>query len=316
MTESKLGIFDEVRQYPDPSAARRFGSLVGLDEAKERLVKEARLLLDPESLAVWCINKHQRKKLKITELFHDRPALFIFSGDVGTGKTVLAETFGDVVAREIGIPIQLFALSLSARGTGTVGEMTQLISVAFSEVKEVAKKAVARGGKNTAGIVFLIDEADALAQSRESGQMHHEDRAGVNALIRGLDSLAAANLPVVVVMCTNRLGALDPAVRRRSAVTLKFNRPDDDQRAAFLRPILEELNFTSQQIRSLVTATGAAPGRSYGYTYSDLAQRLLPGLVLAAYPSNPITFDMAKQVLERHPPTPPFREDPNLLTLS
>ena len=52
-----------------------------------------------------------------------------------------------------------------------------------------------------------------MAQSRELGQMHHEDRAGVNALIRGVDYL---------VMCTNRLEALDHAVpiRRRKIESL------------------------------------------------------------------------------------------------
>lgn len=110
-------------------------------------------------------------------------------------------------------------------------------------------------------------------------------------------------------MCTNRLEALDPAVRRRAAFTFTFSRPNDTQRATFLKSVLEELDFSPQQIRSLVTATGTTHGRSYGYTtYSDLAQRLLPGLLLAAYLSSPITFDLAKEVIERHPPTPPFRE--------
>jgi hypothetical protein len=49
--DNKVGIFEEVREFPDPTAARRFASLVGLDEMKDRLLKEARLLLDPESLA-------------------------------------------------------------------------------------------------------------------------------------------------------------------------------------------------------------------------------------------------------------------------
>ena len=109
-------------------------------------------------------------------------------------------------------------------------------------------------------------------------------------------------------MCTNRLDALDPGVRRRAAATFKFSRPGDSQRQAFLQPILQELGFTPQQIHSIVIATGATHGHTYGYTYSDLAQRLLPGLLLAAYPSRPITFDLAKDVIERHPPTPPFRE--------
>jgi SpoVK/Ycf46/Vps4 family AAA+-type ATPase len=307
MMDDKVGIFEEVREYPDPATARRFASLVGLDQMKERLLKEARLLLDPESLMAWS-NKHHRQKTKIVDLFRDRPPLFIFAGDVGTGKTILAETFGDAVAREAGIGVTLYALSLNARGTGAVGEMTSLLSAAFAEVKQAAKRGMGRGGKHRSGIVLLIDEADALAQSRELGQMHHEDRAGVNALIRGVDDLATGNLPAIVVMCTNRLEALDPAVRRRAAVTFAFSRPNETQREALLKPVLEELGFTPQQIHSLVVATGATQGCKYGYTYSDLAQRLLPGLLLAAYPSNPITFELAKEVVDRHPPTPPFRE--------
>ena len=186
--------------------------------------------------------------------------------------------------------------------------MTSLLSAAFSEVRQVAKRGASRGRKHSSGVVLLIDEADALAQSRELGQMHHEDRAGVNALIRGVDGLATGNLPAMVVMCSNRLEALDPAVRRRAAVTFRFTRPNEAQRLAFLKPVLEELGFSSQQIQSLVLATGATDGRTYGYTYSDLAQRFLPGLVLAAYPSKPITFALAKEVVEGHPPTPPFQE--------
>lgn len=305
--DTNVGIFEEVREYPDPAAARRFAALIGLDEMKERLLKEARLLLDAESLTAWS-TKHHRQRIKIVDFFQDRPPLFIFSGDVGTGKTILAETFGDAVAREAGISVTLYALSLNARGTGAVGEMTSLISAAFAEVRQAAKRASGRGNKHHSGIILLVDEADALAQSRELGQMHHEDRAGVNALIRGVDDLATGNLPAMVVMCTNRLDALDPAVRRRAAVTFEFERPNEAQRMAFLKPVLEELGFSAQQIRCLVLATGATDGRSYGYTYSDLAQRFLPGLLVAAYPASAITFDLAKDVVERHPPTPPFKE--------
>ena len=309
MNDGNIGVFEEVREFPNPSAARRFASLVGLDHMKARLLKEAHLLFDPESLVAWS-NKHHRQKIRLIEFFRDRPPLFIFAGDVGTGKTALAETFGDAVARAADIRVTLYALSLNARGTGAVGEMTSLLSKAFNEVKHAAKRPSGQGGKHGAGIVLLIDEADALAQSRELAQMHHEDRAGVNALIRGVDDLATENLPVIVVMCTNRLEALDPAIRRRSAVTLTFRRPDDGQRRAFLTPVLEELGFSAQQIDLLVASTGSAKGRGYGYTYSDLAQRLLPGLLLAAYPSKPITFDLAREVIENHPATPPFQAEP------
>ncbi len=305
MTET-TGLFEEVREFPDPAAARRFDGLVGLDDVKERLRKEARLLLDPTSLDTWS-QTHHGQSLRLVEFFRDRPPLFIFAGDVGTGKTALAGTFGDAVARDTGLSVTLFSLSLNARGSGVVGEMTTLLSKAFTEVKMAARKAAGRNGKRTGGIVLLIDEADALAQSRELAHMHHEDRAGVNALIRGVDDLATGQLPALVVMCTNRLEALDPAVRRRAAVTVTFTRPNDEQRHAFLAPMLAELGFTDTQVRSIVKATGTTRGRDYGYTYSDLSQRLLPGLLLAAYPSKRITFDLATEVIELHPPTPPFQ---------
>ena len=60
-----------------------------------------------------------------------RPPLVILAGDVGSGKTELAETIGDAVARQEKIDITLFPLSLSTRGQGRVGEMTQLLSAAF-----------------------------------------------------------------------------------------------------------------------------------------------------------------------------------------
>jgi SpoVK/Ycf46/Vps4 family AAA+-type ATPase len=273
MNHESKGIFEEVKEFPDPTAARRFAALVGLEVMKERLLKEARLLLDPESLAAWS-TKHHGQKTRIAQLFSDRPPLFIFAGDVGTGKSALAKSFGDAVAREANISVTFYALSLNARGTGAVGEMTSLIATAFSEIRDAAKKAAGRGGKHRSGIILLIDEADALTQSRESVQMHHEDRAGVNALIHGIDDVANGTLPVIVVMCTNRVDAIDPAVRRRAAATFTFTRPNDAQRTELLEPVLHELGFTKHQIHQIVEATGPTKHCAYGYTYSDLTTAL------------------------------------------
>jgi AAA+ superfamily predicted ATPase len=308
MSDLPQGLFEEVVEFPDPRAARRYANLVGLDETKDRLLKEAQILLDASSTKTWS-EKHHKAKLRIVDLFHERPPLFIFAGDVGTGKTALAETFGDPVARKAEIGVTLYALSLNSRGRGVVGEMTSLISAAFAEVKQAAKKGAGRSGKHAAGIILLIDEADALAQSREAAQMHHEDRAGVNALIRGIDDFANGTLPGIVVMCTNRLDAIDPAVQRRAAATFIFSRPNDEQRHAVLAPYLEELGFSGKQIDEIVKITGPDSGSDYGYTYSDLTQRLLPALLLSAYPSKPITYDLAHEVIRKHPPTPPFQSN-------
>lgn len=297
-------LFDDVVEYPNSDAKGRFERLVGLDDTKERLLKEAALLLDRGLLDDWS-ERHYKRRIDLVERFRERSPLFIFAGDVGTGKTELAKSFGDGVARAHKLDVQLYSLSLSARGTGAVGEMTRLISSAFAFVKERAERGVSASGQ---AIILLIDEADALVQSRESGQMHHEDRAGVNAVIRGVDDVGANELPVVVVMCTNRLSALDPAVRRRAASVLRFTRPNDEQRLALLTERLRDTGFSEPEIQSIAAATGATNGRSDPFTYSDLTDRFLPQILLDAYPDGPLTAAAALKAAKNIEPTPRFAE--------
>jgi AAA+ superfamily predicted ATPase len=292
-------------EMPDPSASKRFGDLVGLDSAKDRLVKEARILLNPKVLSEWSQRQHGRE-LAILKYFQGRPTLFVFAGDVGTGKTTLAETFGDAVARQERIPIKVYRLSLNARGAGAVGEMTRLLSAAFREVRNVVRKAGSGKHGPASAAILLIDEADALAQSRELAQMHHEDRAGVNALIRGIDGLSNERLPVLVVMCTNRLDALDPAVKRRAAEIFEFDRPNEEQRVLVLSQALKDTGLSDKQISELAHLTGRNGEHSYGFTYSDLVRRLVPALVLDAFPSNPIQFTRVRELTAKMKPTPPF----------
>ncbi len=228
---------------------------------------------------------------------------------MGSGKTELAESIGDAVARKEKIDITLLPLSLSTRGQGRVGEMTQLLSAAFEYTVAEAAKLKSASQRARGAVILLVDEADALAQSRESSQMHHEDRAGVNAFIRGIDHIANAKLPVAVIMCTNRLNALDPAVRRRAADVLSFSRPNDEQRTIVLSAKLEPVGLTRRHIDALVAATGPICGtREYGFTFSDLIQRLLPTLALDAYPSRPIDGTRAIEIARAMQATPPFQD--------
>jgi SpoVK/Ycf46/Vps4 family AAA+-type ATPase len=301
-------VFEPAQKFPKPAAGERYAGLVGLDDIKARLLKEARLLLNPELLERWSKKHHGGAVLPVVQSFRERLPLFVFAGDVGTGKTVLAETFGHELARAEGIPITLMPLSLNARGTGRVGEMTSLISSAFQAVEE--RVAGQRGAKKpTAGVIVLIDEADALAQSRETSQMHHEDRAGVNALIRGIDRVSAEGLPVITIMCTNRKSAIDPAVRRRAAQIFEFDRPTDEQRAEVLGRAFEGAGLSEKDIADLVRRTGPDSQRHYGYTYSDLTLRLIPGAVIDAFPDRPLRADRIAELVETHPPTPPFVDE-------
>jgi AAA+ superfamily predicted ATPase len=303
VTVMPTDLFEEVLELPDPAAQRRYSRLVGLDHVKERLGKEGALLLNPKLLRDWSERHHDGRVITAVARFEERPPLIVFAGDVGTGKTTLAESFGDPIARTHRIAVRVMRLSLRTRGTGAVGEMTRLLSAAFDTVIERARST---GGR--AATILVIDEADALAQSRELSQMHHEDRAGVNTLIRGIDQFATDRLPVLVVMCTNRLTALDPAVRRRAAAEFCFDRPDQAQRVQVLQEALEGAGLTDADIAHVARLTGD-DGRGYGYTYSDLVQRLIPAAVLAAYPDERLTVEVLAGQIAQHPPTTPFGRD-------
>ena len=300
-------LFDEVLELPDPRQARSYNALVGLDPIKNRLVAESRVLLNPSALRDWSQTAYGRQ-VSLVDVYLDRPPLFVFAGDVGCGKTVLAESFGDRIARDENIAVNVYRLSLNARGSGAVGEMTKLISAALAFVREAAERVSSSKGKARGAVVLVIDEADALAQSREMAQMHHEDRAGVNALIRGIDELVGRRLPIAVVLCTNRPDSIDPAVRRRAAEIFCFERPTTQQRKAILGAHLSDLGFTDGELEELARVTGSNNQRSFGTTYSDLVQRLLPSVLLDAMPDRKIDFLHVLQAATAFEPTHPFDE--------
>ncbi|MBL1320700.1 MAG: AAA family ATPase [Methylophaga sp.] len=300
-------LFESRINYPDFDAKDRLSKLVGLDDQISRLTKILSLLINSESLKAWA-DKYHPEAYSLVDTVLRRPPLIIFSGDVGSGKSELAMTIGDSVARQEKIDITLLPLSLSSRGQGRVGEMTQLVTAAFEHAVTEANKLKSPEGKARGGVILLIDEADALAQSRESSQMHHEDRAGVNAFIRGIDRIANEQLPAAIIMCTNRLGALDPAIKRRAADIMEFKRPSAELRAFVLSNTFSPLGFSTVDIQSLVDATGADDEVDYGFTFSDLTQRLIPSIVLDAYPTHKVSPDKALVIAKDMNATPIFME--------
>lgn len=298
-------LFERRINFPDFEPQERLARLVGLDEHKERLSKILGLLVNPYGIQEWAKKYHPDARAAVDTVLR-RPPLIVLAGDVGSGKTELAETIGDAVARQEDIDITLYPLSLATRGQGKVGEMTQLVSAAFDYTIEAADKLKNTNGKARGAVLLLIDEADALAQSRENAQMHHEDRAGVNAFIRGIDRIANQKLPAAVLMCTNRLKSLDPAVQRRAAEVLTFSRPNDEQRHYLLHSKLAGLGLNSTAIEELVRLTGPRDTNSPGFSFSDITQRLIPSIILAAYPYSAVSVHSALQVVNKMAPTPAF----------
>lgn len=302
-------LFGHVQEFPDPDSGDRFNALVGLDDVKARLVNEAAVLLDPDILEAWS-KKHHGGPIAAVRAVGERVPLIVLAGDVGTGKTEVAETVGHPIARTLKIGVTLYPLSLNARGSGLVGQMTTLITNALTEVRTMAEKARKSDGSLNRALILLVDEADSVAQSRELTHMHHEDRAGVNALIQGIDGFRKDRLPVLTIMCTNRADAIDPAVSRRAAHIFKFERPNDEQRRHVLTTAFADARIDDRTITELIRLLGPNTDRDYGATYSDLRQRFIPDTVLDALGTRqPLNGSRLVELAADFVPTRPFAQD-------
>ncbi|MCZ7538027.1 MAG: hypothetical protein M5T61_20270 [Acidimicrobiia bacterium] len=123
-------LFGHVQEFPDPDSGDRFNALVGLDHVKRRLVDEAAVLLDPRCLDTWA-KTHHDGPIAAVRAVGERVPLIVLAGDVGTGKTEVAETVGHPIAQRLKVDVTLYPLSLNA-GSGLVGQMTTLITNALT----------------------------------------------------------------------------------------------------------------------------------------------------------------------------------------
>ena len=296
---SKPSMFESEVVLPDDGLTTREKSLLGFESRYACVRDHLRLLLNAGELDGW--NQHHfAGQLSVCNLVADQSPLIIYHGDVGTGKTVTAECAANRLVKESRAEDSvLFKLGNRVRGAGRVGEMGTLLVDAFDQVVKSA-------GKQRRAIL-IIDEGDSLAADREQNQSHHEDKVAVNTLIQRIDGLRPLHGRVVVFLCTNRVAALDPALRRRAAVVEEFARPSDDERRQLFAMDLGALNITPKQLDQLVEATAGNDTRP-PFTYSDIRARLYPAALARAFPSRPLCFDDLYLAASTTRPTPAIEQ--------
>ncbi len=276
-------VFEREVALPDGYIHEQAQRLIGFGERYGRLRRDLQLLLARDQIEQWSRAQYKRI-VPLVRVARDRYPLVIFHGDVGTGKTATAEAIADALSRDLKCEGMLFSLSTRVRGSGMVGQMSQLIHDAFEVVVQEA------GNKRVS--FMIIDEADSLAANRNGDQSHHEDKVAVNTLIQRIDDIRRCNGRVLVFLCTNRFAALDPAIVRRAGRIERFDRPNDAQRKELLRLECEGLELSEATIREVVALTGSQGTlRPVGCTFSDLRTRLLPEALARAFPDRRITAD-------------------------
>ena len=291
---SKTEIFDSSMAAPNAALTDREKTLLGFDDRYRRVRDQLRLLLNAGDLEGWS-RKHHGTVLSICDRVADQYPLVIFHGDVGTGKTASAECIENRLMADAGIEdSMLFRLSNRVRGSGMVGEMGTLLAEAFRQVTEAAGK--------SRRAVLIIDEGDSIAASRTQDHSHHEDKVAVNTLIQAIDDLRRFKGRISVILCTNRLTALDPALQRRAAIVEEFRRPSETERRQLLEMDLNGLKLDSRQIGELTSLSGPRE-QVPGWTFSDFRTRFYPAAVAKAFPNEGLHFDHLLSVARNMSPS-------------
>lgn len=281
-------------KHPDALARSRYERLVGIERQKEALVEYLTRVFDGDRLARWQ-KKHHPKGLPVASRIEGRPPFIVLAGDVGCGKTALATTVGSVVAEKLDRRVVALETPSDVRGGGLVGQLSERITAAFNEAR-------ARIG-NAVGLL-IIDEGDDLGTDRTQMQAHHEDRAGVNVLIKEIDRIAREKAPLAVILVTNRFRALDPAVVRRAHV-IRFERPDAHARYALFERLLERVEHDASDIEDLVRVSQADPP----FSYSDLVERGIEVALLASVKADqPFSVAVLRESIEGLEPSPPITD--------
>lgn len=288
-------IFDNITELPNTAINTFTNSLIGFDAKFNRIHGNLKLLLDQEGLTSWS-TKFYDCKLPIISQLSERYPLIIFAGDVGTGKTVSALAIADRMVRELKKEGFFLKLSTKVRGEGLHGQMGNLVNDAFKELKKQA-------GKRRLAFLF-IDEADAIATTRSTMQMHQEEKAAVNTLIQKIDEVRELKGRAIIFMSTNRLHFIDEAIVRRAAVILEFKRPDADERKELFEKSLDGVKFDNAQLEKLSELTGPTLNDDLGFSFSDIRLRVLPEAIAACYPDKPLSYEVLCETISKIQPSP------------
>ena len=140
----------------------------------------------------------------------------LFSGPPGTGKTMAA----GLVAKELGL--ELYVVDLSKIASKWIGETEKNLATIFD---------AAEAGH----AVLLFDEADALFTKRTEVKSSNDRNANLetNYLLQRIESFTG-----ICILTSNHESNVDPAFQRRLSLHLRFQIPDEDERARLWRAML------------------------------------------------------------------------------
>jgi transitional endoplasmic reticulum ATPase len=216
---------------PEPTPEVTYEDIGGLDEELEQVREMIELPLSEPELF---------RKLGI-----DPPSGVLLYGPPGTGKTLIAKA----VANEVDAHFEVI-------------DGPEIVSKYKGESEERLRETFERAVENEPAVVF-IDEIDSIAGARnEDADMENRVVAQLLTLMDGLESRG----DVIVVGATNRVDALDPALRRggRFDREIEIGAPDEAGRREILEVHTRGMPLTEDVDLDYLAA------RTHGFVGADI----------------------------------------------
>jgi pachytene checkpoint protein 2 len=175
--------------------------------------------------------------------------LILLAGPTGTGKTTLGRGLA-----------QAAALAVADRGATTFVEIdphafpSEMLGESQRNVTRLFRDTVPELAARRPHTVVLLDEVESFAVRRSVTSLETNPvdvHRATDAVLAGIDDVAAAHPTVVFVVTTNFVSVVDEAFLSRADLILELELPDAETRAAIIRSALAEVAAHWPALRTL-----------------------------------------------------------------
>lgn len=194
----------------------------GLISMREVTTTEALVFSDATNASLQSVLFENREANRLGEAGLRPKSRLLFWGPPGCGKTAAAAW----LAAELGLPLGVVRVGTLI--TSYVGETGANLQRVLTTAEQTP-------------MVLLIDEADAVAKSRDDAQDVGELRRIVNALLQGLDAFTSRRS--IIIFASNHSHVFDAAVWRRFDDVISFPMPEKAERLRLLKNLTSGLRL-------------------------------------------------------------------------
>lgn len=164
----------------------------------------------------------------------------LLSGPPGTGKTSLVRGLAHQLAADVGAERRLVFAEVDGHALPS-----QMLGESQRNVAHLLEESIPELASQADGMIVLIDEIDGFAVNRgnaATGSDPVDVVRATEAVLRGIDRLAATDLPVAIIGTTNFPQLLDEAFLDRVDLVERLPLPDADTATTILRDSLEAMS--------------------------------------------------------------------------